>query len=156
MALIQLTMAEPLTNVTKPSNTRVKPTPDTKFHIDYSWWDREGRELRSYLISHLLPDQRGYFDESHPDELTDWIDPETAEVRRVDALTQALQKAAQDVQYINDHTTLVDAVFRIFLSNGNKPLSPKELGERLNRPPMTILKTLAGREVYKGIRPLTD
>ncbi len=115
-----------------------------------------GRELRAYLISHLLPDQRGYFDELHPDELIDWIDPETAEVRRVDALTQALQKAARDAQFINEHITLVDAVFRTFLANGNKPLSPNELGERLERPPMTILRTLAVREVYKGIRPLTD
>ncbi len=145
-----------MTNLAKPSNTRVKPTLETKFHIDYTWWDREGRELRAYLISHLLPDQRGYFDKSHPDELIDWIDPETAEVRRVDALTQALQKAARDAQFINEHITLVDAVFRTFLANGNKPLSPNELGERLERPPMTILRTLAGREVYKGIRPLTD
>ncbi len=143
-------------NTAKPSNTRVKPTIETKFHIDYTWWDREGRELRPYLISHLLPEQRLHFDESTSDSLVDWIDPDTAEVRRVDALTQGLQTASGNPQYINDHTTLVDAVFRIFLANGNKPLSPRELGDKLNRLPLTILKTIAGREVYKGVRPVND
>jgi len=144
-----------VTNLGKPSNTRVKPTVDTKFHIDYTWWDREGRELRTYLISHLLPDQRLHFDETSANELVDFIDPDTAEVRRIDALTQALQIAAHDPQYINDRTMLIDAVFRIFLANGNKPLSPTELAERLhNRNAQTIVKTLAGREVYKGLRPV--
>ena len=86
----------------------------------------------------------------------DWVDPDTAEVRRIDALQQALTRAAKDPQYISEHTTLVDAVFRIFLANGNKPLSPRELGERINRPAQVILKTLGGTQIYKGIRPLSD
>ena len=36
----------------KPS-ALVKPTLDTTFHIDYSWWDRTGEDLRTYLLSHL-------------------------------------------------------------------------------------------------------
>jgi hypothetical protein len=88
--------------------------------------------------------------------LIDGIDPETAEVRRVDALQQALAQAAHDPQYITDHTTLVDAVFRVFLANGNKPLSPDELGKLINRSPATILRTLSGAQVYKGLRPLLD
>ena len=136
------------------ANARVKPTLDSKFHIDYSWWDKEGRDLHAYLISHLLPEQVAAFAETQSDALIDWVDPDTAEVRRVDGLNLALQKAARDPRYISDHTTLVDAVFRLFLANSNKPLSPQELGERLKRPPMTILKTLAGREVYKGLRPV--
>jgi hypothetical protein len=140
----------------QPSNARVKPTLDTKFHIDYSWWEREGRDLHAYLVSHLLPEQRSRFSETDTGALVDWVDPAIAEVSRVDELTLALQQAARDPQYIADHTALVDAVFRIFLANGNKPLSPNELGERLGRTPMTILRTLAGREFYKGFRPLTD
>jgi hypothetical protein len=143
-------------NPARSMSRRVKPTLDTKFHIDYSWWEREDRELRTYLISHLLPEQRTQFENNQETGLIDWVDPESAEVRRVDALQQALAKAAQDPQYITDHTTLVDAVFRAFLANGNKPLSPNELGRLLNRPPATILRTLSGAQVYKGIRPLLD
>ncbi len=145
-----------MSNLAQPSNARVKPTLDTKFHIDYSWWEREGRDLHAYLISHLLPEQRSRFSEIQTETFVDWVDPDTAEVSRVDALTLALQQAARDPQYIADHTTLVDAVFRVFLANGNKPLSPNELSDRLGRPPMTILRTLAGKEVYKGLRPLTE
>lgn len=145
-------------NPTKPMSQRVKPTLDTKFHIDYNWWEREDRDLRTYLLSHLLPEQRSQFETHQDDSMIDWIDPETAEVRRVDALQQALVKASEDPQYISDHTTLVDAVFRVFLANGNKPLSPNDLGKRINRPPATILRTLAGTsgQVYKGIRPVVE
>ena len=48
---------------------------------------------------------------------------------------------------------LVHAVFRVFLADGNTPLSPTELAERLGRPAPTILRTLSTPRVYKGIRP---
>jgi hypothetical protein len=143
-------------NASRPSGSRVKPTLDTKFHVDYSWWGKDERQLRTYLISHLLPDQRTQFENVTETNIVDWIDPETAEVRRVDALQQALNRAATDSQFINEHTTLVDAVFRVFLANGNKPMSPRELGDRINRPALTILKTLGGTQIYKGIRPLSE
>jgi hypothetical protein len=50
----------------------------------------------------------------------------------------------------------VDAVFRVFLANQNTPLTPTELGERIGRQPMTILRTLAGGTVYKGLRPTQE
>jgi hypothetical protein len=134
----------------------VKPTLETRFHIDYEWWKREGRDLRTYLISHLLPDQRAQFETLRDETPIDWIDPHTAEVRQVDALQQAIADATRDSQFITDHTALVDAIFRVFLANGNKPLTPVELGAIINRPPTTILRTLSGAQVYKGIRPVVD
>src|SRR5258707_6527461 len=59
--------------------------------------------------------------------------PYTRSSDLVDALQQALTEAAKDPQYVTDHTTLVDAVFRVFLANANTPLSPEELGKRINR-----------------------
>jgi hypothetical protein len=47
----------------------------------------------------------------------------------------------------------VDAAFRLLLAGGNAPINAEELGQRLNRPADTILRTLAGPRVYKGIRP---
>ncbi len=140
------------------ASRRIKPTLETKFHIDYDWWDREGRELRVYLLSHLRPEQRELFasQTSGDAEEIDWIDPETAEVRKIDPLQRALHEASQREDFITPHTSLVDAVFRVFLANGNTPLTPIELGERIGRPPMTILRTLSGQNVYKGIRPVIN
>jgi hypothetical protein len=138
------------------ASRRIKPTWDTKFHIDYEWWERERQELRVYLLSHLAPEQQGYFVEHRDTEEIDWIDPVTAEVRKVDALQRALQEASEQPDFITSHTSLVDAVFRVFLANTNTPLTPIELGERIGRPPMTILRTLAGSTVYKGLRPLIE
>ncbi len=132
---------------------RVKPTMDTRFHIDYEWWERSAQDLRIHMISQLLPEQQAYFADHEEGDESDWIDPETAEVHRVDALRMALQEAARDPAYFLPPTSLVDAVFRVFLTNNNVPLTPVELAERIGRPPMTILRTLSGRRVYKGIRP---
>jgi len=138
------------------ASPRIKPTLNTKFHIDYEWWNREGQELRVYLLSHLDDAHRAYFDEHRDTEKIDWIDPVTAEVRQVDALQRALQEASQREDFISPQTSLVDVVFRVFLANGNTPLTPIELGERTGRSPMTILRTLGGTTVYKGIRPVVS
>lgn len=145
-----------MTSSANAASRRIKPTLDTKFHIDYEWWNREGRELRVYLLSHLGEEQRAYFSEYRDTEEIDWIDPITAEVRKVDALQRALRDASQRADFITAHTSLVDAVFRVFLANNNLPLTPIQLGERIGRPPMTILRTLTGINVYKGIRPLIE
>lgn len=138
------------------ASKRIRPTLDTKFHIDYGWWEREGRDLRVYLLSHLPPERREFFAEHRDTEEIDWIDPVTAEVRKVDALQRALREASKQPDFITPHLSLVDAVFRVFLANNNTPLTPVELSELIGRPPMTILRTLSGGTVYKGIRPCLD
>lgn len=142
-----------MTNPSSPVSQRIKPTLETKFHIDYEWWNREGEDLRAYLLSHLDPEKRAFFAEHRDTEEIDWINSETAEVRKIDALQRAIAEACQKEGFITTHISLVDAVFRVFLSNSNTPLSPEELAERIGRPAMTILRTLAGTTVYKGIRP---
>jgi hypothetical protein len=134
----------------------VKPTLDTPFHIDYEWWEREGRDLRVYLRSYLCPEHRAVY-ESHPDvETIDWIDEDTAEVTRVDGLQHTLRvHCSLQPDYITPSTSLIDAVFRIFLANNNKPLTVVELGARIRRDPDTILRALSGHQVYKGLRPYT-
>jgi hypothetical protein len=137
----------------KPSQL-VKPTLDTPFHIDYSWWSREDRELQVYLRSHLCPEHRAVF-ESHLDtEEIDWIDEDTAEVTRVDGLQHVLRiHCSLQHGYIETHTPLIDAIFRVFLANSNRPLTSEELGARLKRDPATILRILSGHRVYMGLRP---
>ncbi len=143
-----------MAEVKRPS--LVKPTVNTPFHIDFEWWQQHDREWRVHLRSCLPPEQQQAF-ASVDDEQIDWVDPETAEVQRIDGLQHALiQYASSAPDFITPRTTLVEAIFRTLLVNGNAPLTPAELGSRLNRPPAVILRTIGGRRVYKGIRPCPE
>ncbi len=139
----------------KPSKL-IKPTLDTEFFIDYDWWERESEDLRIYLLSHVSSQQRDFLSHSSEDAVVDYIDPETGEVFQLDALRLAIKQAAEAPNFINPQTSLVDSVFRVFLANNNKPLSPRQLAEKTNRDATTILKTLGGIRIYKGIRPASE
>jgi hypothetical protein len=88
--------------------------------------------------------------------MVDMVDPETAEVTRVDAIWEAIRACCSfKPGYIAVDMPLLDSVFRTFLANGNTPLSVQELYERLDRrPPETILRVLTKGRVYLGIKPL--
>jgi hypothetical protein len=139
------------------ANRLIKPTLKTKFHIDFDWWERESREFRVYLASHLCSEHRAVFADYADIEVVDVIDPETAEVRKEDGIQHTLRTHCSRLpDFITPHTTLVDAVFRVFIANANQPLSPEELADRIGRPGQanTILRTLSGARVYKGLRPV--
>lgn len=145
--------------MTAPSTQRIKPSLKTPFHIDFAWWERESRELRIYLLAHLCAEHRLQFESIAETELIDWVDPETGEVQQVDGLQHVLRThCSQQPGYLEEHTSLVDAIFRVFLANGNQPLTPVELADRIGRAGQgqTILKTLSGARVYKGLRPAVE
>jgi hypothetical protein len=137
----------------KPS-ILVRPMLDSKFHIDYDWWQRPEEDLRAYLLSHLEQPKREHFTNVQEERIVDYIHPETGEVFQLDELGLAIQEAAKQVDFINPQTSLVDSVFRVFLANGNVPRSARELALDTGRDANTILKTLGGIKVYKGIRPV--
>ena len=132
-----------------------RPTLDTKFHIDYDWWDQSDLDLKTYLYSRLE-----ISDDSSLElgvENVDLVDPDTGEVRQVDGFQYALQTYfAQLPDDFAQQSSLVDAVFYVLLSNANKPMSARELAERTHRDPGMVLKTLSGRRIYQGIRPILD
>ena len=135
----------------------VKPTLQTCYHIDFDWWRESDRNWRVYLRNYLCPQHQEAFAELDTAEKVDWVDPETAEVQRVDGLQHILiSHCAKQPSFITQQTTLVDSIFRLFLSNGNTPLNPAELSEELGRDPRTILRTISGIRVYKGIRPCVE
>src|SRR4030042_1975550 len=114
----------------------VKPSLQTQFHIDFDWWGQGDRDWRVFLQSLLCQEHQQTFAELPEDHMVDWIDPETAEVQQVDGLQHVLiTHCARQPGFITEHTTLVDAVFRTFLANGNVPMTPAELGAHLLRPP---------------------
>jgi len=135
----------------------VRPTVDTRFHIDFSWWEKAERDWEVYLRSHLCEQHQASYADLETSSMVDSVDPVTAEVTRVPGIQHTvINHCSRLPDYITPQTTLVHAVFRVFLANGNTPLSSAQLGERLGRPALTILKTLSSPRVYKGIRPYTQ
>lgn len=134
----------------------VKPTLETPYHIDFEWWQENDREWRVHLRSLLSEEAQEKFAEIiMGDDLVDWVDPETAEVHQVDGLQHVvISHSAQQEDFLDEHTALVEAVFRLLLKNGNTPMTPLEMGEDLNRDPKGILRLLSGVRVYRGIRPM--
>jgi hypothetical protein len=132
----------------------VKPTINTRYHIDFDWWSQNDRDWRIDLFGFLCPEHQEAYDDMRGENLVDWIDPETAEVQPVDGLQHVLiTHCARQLGFIHDRTALVDGVFRLLLSNGNTPMTPVELADELGRSPTVILQTLSGNRVYKGLRP---
>ena len=133
----------------------LKPTTKTPFHIDFDWWEKNDRDWHVFLRSLLCAEHQLSLADMPADSSIDWIDPVTAEVQQVDGIQHALMNhCALQPDFVTEHTTIVEAAFRTMLVNGNKPISAAEMGERLHRSPETILRTLGGQHVYRGIRPL--
>ena len=144
-----------MADVERPS--LVKPTLETPFHIDFSWWRQNDREWSVYLRSMLGPQHEDTLAQIKGDEQLDWVDAQTAEVRRMDAIQYLLMAHfAENEELVEEGTSLVESIFRVFLKNGNSPLSSQQLGETLDRPPHTILRMLSGTRVYRGLRPILD
>jgi hypothetical protein len=135
----------------------VKPTLQTPLHIDFDWWKNHDSNWRIYLHSYLCPEHQQAFSGMDNNITVDFVDMETGEVQSVDGLQHVLMThCAKQPDFITNTTAMVDAVFRVFLANGNTPKSSLELEEEIGRPAITILRTLAGARVYKGLRPYLD
>ncbi len=133
----------------------MKPTVKTPFHIDFDWWQQNENDWHVHLSSLLCNAHQSMFANWKTDEYIDWVDPVTAEVIPMDSLQQVLMShCAKESDFLTDHTTLVDGVFRILLSTGNSPATSEELGARLGKQAEVILKTISSGRVYKGIRPV--
>lgn len=134
----------------------VKPTLDTPFHIDFDWWQQNDREWRVHLRSLLDEEAQTKFAELiEGDVLVDWVDPATAEIHQVDGLQHVvITYAAQQEDFLEPRVTLVEAIFRLLLVNGNAPMSITEIANELGRDSKNILRMLSGVRVYRGIRPV--
>lgn len=134
----------------------LRPTTATPFHIDFDWWKGTDANWKIHLQACLCEEHRLIFTDLEKSEIIDWVDPDTAEVKQVDGLLNTLiSHCAHQPDFITSFTTVVDVAFRTLLANGNTPMSSEEIGAATGRKPDTILRTLAGPRIYKGIRPFT-
>ncbi len=131
----------------------IKPSVETKFYIDYDWWEQSRDDLQVYLLTHLSPEQREVMQRRDLREVFDYVHPETGEVFQLDSLRLAIRESSKGEGFIGENIGLIDSVFRALLVNSNQPLSARELGEITGRDPDKILKTIGGLRVYRGIRP---
>ncbi|HNS49791.1 MAG TPA: hypothetical protein PKO09_01250 [Anaerolineae bacterium] len=132
----------------------IRPTIDTKFHIDFAWFDQTGMSFRVFLLGNLCTECRGQLTDYRLADLIDWVDADTGEVTKVDGLWHSLRTCCSlKPDYVDAQTPTLAAVSRILLANGNEPLSPRELSEKLHRTPEAILRTIGGPQVHNGIRP---
>lgn len=136
-----------------PSNYLIKPSVETKFCIDYDWWKTSRDDLNVYLLTHLSQQQRANLEDRDLQKVFDYVHPETGEVFQLDALGLAIQESAKRNDFITEHIGLIDSVFRAFLVNDNQPLNAQELAAITGREAATILKTIGGIRIYRGIRP---
>jgi hypothetical protein len=133
----------------------IKPTIETPFQIDFNWWKSHDQNWRVYLQSYLCKVHKQIFSSEINSLTIDWVDPETAEVKPVDGVEHTLMThCAKQPEFLTEHTALVNSVFRIFLSNGNSPLTCAQLSSITGKSADIILRTLTGTQVYKGIRPI--
>ena len=133
----------------------LKPGLSTPFHIDFDWWAKNDRDWHVFLRSLLCAEHQQSLADVPADAMIDWIDPKTAEVKQVDGVQNALiRHCALQPDFVTERTTVVESVFRLLLVNGNQPMSAAELAKKLGKSADTILRTLGGRQVYRGIRPV--
>ena len=135
----------------------LKPTVDMPFHIDFDWWEQNDSDWHVFLRSLLCPEHLQSLAEVQEGAMIDWVDTRTAEVQAVDGIQHALMThCALQPDFVDPHTAMVEAAFRLFLASGNQPMSATAMSKQLNRPAVTILRTLAGPRVYRGIRPVVE
>ncbi len=134
----------------------LRPTLDTPFHIDFDWWQTHDRDWHLFLRQLLCPEHRDLLErEASKNETFDWVDPETAEVYRMDRLQYYITShCARRPEFLEGRYSLVERVFRLLLAHGNTPMTPRQMAEYLGVSPMTLLRVLSSRRVYRGIRPV--
>lgn len=132
----------------------VKPSAQTPFHIDFAWWKEHDNNWRVFLHDYLCQEHTSMFSAQDDAQLIDYVDPVTAEIHQIDGLQEKLMNhCSKSDDFVSTNHSLVDNVFRIFLSNGNTPLTSIELADLTGKSSDTILRLLSGNRVFMGIRP---
>jgi hypothetical protein len=134
-----------------------RPTLDTRFHVDWSWFERNNINPESVIRNQLT---ESYQQRMAGEEIreVDYIAPDTGEVLRMDNLRETILIEAQwEEGYITSDMPLSQAILRIFLATNNRPMTAREMAQRLERnDPETILRVLTATGVTNGIVPLRE
>jgi hypothetical protein len=132
-----------------------RPDTNTLFHIDLTWFEKNGRDLREEMHAVLCDECRTRYATPADAGVVDRIHPQTAEVSRVDALWEAVaDHCGLQPGFIATTTPLTTAVFRALLANGNQPMSPEQLHKRIGKSnAAAMLKLLMSADLENGVVP---
>ena len=132
-----------------------RTTENTRFYVDYDWWEKSNLDLKTYLFTRLNLDDEAVLGSEV--DIVDLVDPQTGEVHQVDGFQYVVQTYfSQLPEDFATRTSLVDAVFCVLLANANQPMTALEIAERVHRPVDVVLKTIGGPRTYQGIRPILE
>lgn len=132
-----------------------RTTPDTRFYIDFKWWEESNLDLKTYLLTRFAMGDESALEAEF--EHVDLVDPNTGEVHQVDGFQYLIQAYFHRLppDFVTQ-ASLVDAAFCVILANANQPMSAREIASRVGRAPGIVVQTLGGTKVYQGIRPILD
>lgn len=136
--------------------TRIaRPTAETRFHVDWSWFERNHLNIEKVIRDQLTPKVAQRFPADAPIQTLDYVNPQTGEILQIDALREAIMSECQwEPHYLTGDMPLVQAVLRVFLANNNQPLTAIEIAQRLERIDADpILRVLTTGGVQMGIVP---
>lgn len=137
---------------------RAQPMISTFFHIDWDWFERNNLSAIGMIRHQLSQTYQERFADGLKVKEIDYVDPETAEVLRIDNMREAILAHCQwEPDYISTEMPLAQSIFRIFLANNNQQQTVIQLAERLGRrDTRTILRALTASGVQYGIVPATQ
>jgi hypothetical protein len=106
---------------------------NSRFQIDLSLWEEQGRDFRSELNDAMCDDCR---DSNQEDSgrVVDRVNPVTGEVTKLDVAWDCLiGVCATRPNFIPTNMPITRAIFRAFLAEGNRPLTPVEVHQRIGK-----------------------
>jgi hypothetical protein len=135
-----------------------RPDTNSLFHIDPTWFEKGGRDLRVEMYAALCDECRAIYPTPTDARSVDRVHPQTGEVTRVDALWECLaDHCAHKPEFITPATPLMSAIFRALLANENKPMSSEQLYKRIGKSNAAgILRVLLSADIENGVVPFEE
>ena len=89
----------------------IKPTLDTKFHIDFDWWQKTRQALKVDLRGHACVEAAEEY-ANEQEQTFDWIDSDTGEVFNIDLMWYLIHThCSQQADFIDNYMPLTTAIF---------------------------------------------
>ena len=131
----------------------MRPTGDTPFQINWSWFERNNINAQSLVRNQLNYKWRQRFDNGLEIKEVDYINSETGEVFKMDNMREAILAECQwEPDYITRDMPLLQSILRLFLANNNQPMTVVEMARRLERHDSNaILNLLTASKIQNGI-----
>ena len=123
---------------------------EPRYFIDQGWYQESGRSLAALVQGRLCPACRSRLGMGEGQALTD------------NTLASVADCCSKSEGFFAPGLPVMESVFRLFLANGNQPLSVEEIwtqllemrgGSPLGLSPQ-VLRSLLGSDRHYGLRPL--